>query len=110
MKIRELREVEIVSDIVCDVCLESARVDGDSLQYGLLQAHWGYGSAHDGELYEIHLCESCFFQTIASLKQQRRGQTMFSDNEKDRIAEDFGRVATHDFFNDGGRSAVKPGA
>ena len=27
MKIRELREVEIVSDIVCDVCLESARVD-----------------------------------------------------------------------------------
>ena len=52
MKIKEKKEVEIVSDILCDVCLESTRVEGYSLQYAILQAHWGYGSAHDGERYD----------------------------------------------------------
>ncbi|MNR46007.1 hypothetical protein D3C85_1649180 [compost metagenome] len=73
----------------------------------MLQAHWGYGSAHDGERYEIHLCERCFFQTVANLKQERRAQTMFSENEKDKLTDNFGMVAADDFFNDGGSSTDK---
>ena len=107
MKVKEKREVEIVSDILCDVCLDSTRVAGNGLQYALLQAQWGYGSAHDGERYEIHLCEHCFFQTVASLKQERRTQTMFSENDKGKLTDNFGMVATYDFFNDGGRSTEK---
>ena len=41
MKVKEKREVEIVSDVLCDVCLDSARVAGNGLQYALLQAQWG---------------------------------------------------------------------
>ncbi len=108
MKIKEKKEVEIVSDILCDVCLESTRVEGYSLQYAILQAHWGYGSAHDGERYEIHLCEGCFFQAVASLKQERRTQTMFSEDDKDKLTDNFGMVAVDDFFNDGGSSTDKP--
>ena len=108
MKIREMKEVETVSDILCDVCLHSTRVEGDGLQYAMLQAHWGYGSAHDGERYEIHLCERCFFQAVANLKQERRTQTMFSENEKAKLTDNFGMVSTDDFFNDGGRSTDKP--
>ena len=102
MKIKEKKAVEVVRDILCDVCLDSTRVEGGSLQYGVLQAHWGYGSAHDGERYEIHLCERCFFQAVASLKQERRIQTMFSEHDKDPLTDNFGLVATDDYFNDGG--------
>ncbi|MDR7285627.1 hypothetical protein J2X84_004476 [Pseudomonas corrugata] len=102
MKIKEKQAVEVVRDILCDVCLDSTRVEGGSLQYGVLQAHWGYGAAHDGERYEIHLCERCFFQAVASLKHERRIQTMFSEHDKDRLTDNFGLVATDDYFNDGG--------
>lgn len=108
MKVKKKREVEIVSDVLCDVCLESTRVAGNGLQYALLQAQWVYGSAHDGECYEIHLCEHCFFQTVANLKQERRTQTMSSETDKGKLADNFGMVATDDFFNDGGISIEKP--
>lgn len=107
MKVIEMKEVETVSDILCDVCLESTRVEEYGLQYAMLQAHWRYSSAHDGERYEIHLCERCFFQAVASLKQERRTQTMFSENEKDKLTDNFGMLAADDFFNDGGSSTDK---
>lgn len=34
----------------------STRIEGYGLQYGTLRANWGYGAAHDGERYEVHLC------------------------------------------------------
>ncbi len=42
---------ETVADITCDVCCQSTRVEGHGFQFGALQAHWGYGSKHDGERY-----------------------------------------------------------
>ena len=74
------QEVDVVSDIRCDVCDESCSpVEGYDPLYGTLSAKWGYGSTHDGEAYEVHLCESCFFQALASLQEQRRGHLMFSE-------------------------------
>ncbi|EJM15448.1 hypothetical protein PMI22_04288, partial [Pseudomonas sp. GM21] len=46
--------------------------------------------------------ERCFFQAVASLKQERRIQTMFSEHDNDRLTDNFGLVATDDYFNDGG--------
>lgn len=57
-----------------DVCRCSTHLDTGGNQFGTLQAHWGYGTAHDGERYELHLCEDCFFQTLTYLKQERRTQ------------------------------------
>ena len=60
MKTTAMEQTESVSDVLCDVCGDSTRVEGYGLQFGTLRASWGYGSAHDGERYEVHLCEPCF--------------------------------------------------
>uniref|UniRef100_B1J7Z9 Uncharacterized protein n=1 Tax=Pseudomonas putida (strain W619) TaxID=390235 RepID=B1J7Z9_PSEPW len=70
-------------------------------QYGTLQAHWGYGSEHDGQRFEVNLCEHCFFQTLAYLKQERRVQQLFSD-EPTAESGDLGLVAQDDYFQDTG--------
>lgn len=71
-------------------------------QYGTLQAHRGYGSDHDGQRFEVHLCEQCFFQTLAYMKQERRVQRLFSD-EPTAESGDLGLVAQDDYFQDTGR-------
>jgi hypothetical protein len=71
MKIKGLVQTESVSDVLCDVCGDSTRVEGYGLQFGALRASWGFGSAHDGERYEVHLCEPCFFRTISGLRRER---------------------------------------
>lgn len=100
MKITGNIEIEAVTDVVCDMCLCSTCVAGGGLQFATLQAHWGYGAIHDGERYELHLCESCFFQTCAYLKQERRSQNLFNDDEGTFAQENFGLVAKNDFFGD----------
>ena len=44
MEIKQLKQVEVVTDVVCDVCNQSTE-----LEFGILSAHWGYGSKHDGK-------------------------------------------------------------
>ncbi len=74
MKITGLVEVEAVTNVTCDVCGCSTRRAAGGYQYGTLHANWGYGSEHDGQRFEVHLCEHCFFQTLAYIKQERRVQ------------------------------------
>ena len=69
MKITGLVETEAVTDIVCDVCQLTTRLPSGGLQFATLRADWGYGSKHDGERYEIHLCEGCFFQAVPALNR-----------------------------------------
>lgn len=94
MKITGRVEVETVIDVVCDVCCCSTRLDTGG-QFGTLQARWGCGNAHDGERYEVHLCEDCFFQTLAYLKQERRTQHLFSEGGQD-LTNNLGLVAKDD--------------
>ncbi|NUT74145.1 hypothetical protein HNO86_03710 [Pseudomonas sp. C1C7] len=100
MKITGNIEIEAVTDVVCDVCLRSTRVTGGGLQFATFQAHWGYGTKHDGERYELHLCETCFFQTRSYLKREQQTQNCFSDNEKAIASGDFGLITRDDFFGD----------
>lgn len=87
------------ADVLCDVCGCSTRVPGCGLQYGTLQARWGYGARHDGERYRVHLCELCFFQALAGLRQERRISRLFDDEQP---ADDltFGRIARDDFWGE----------
>lgn len=62
-----MKQVEVVTDVVCDVCNQSTK-----LEFGTLSAHWGYGSRHDGEKYELQLCEKCFVYALATLKKVNR--------------------------------------
>lgn len=100
MKITGNIEVEAVTDVICDVCLRSTRVTVGGLQFATLQAHWGYGAKHDGERYELHLCETCFFQTRGNLKRERQTQNLFSDDEGAFAGDGFGLIAQDDFFGD----------
>ncbi len=85
--------------IHCAVCGDATRVPGYGQQFGSLQALWGYGSKHDGERYCVHLCEPCFFGTLAYLRQQRRIHAQ-CDDEQPTADQMFGRVARDDFFRE----------
>lgn len=101
MKVTGTMKVETVTDVLCDVCGCSTRVTPGGLQFATLKAHWGYGTTHDGERYELHLCEGCFFGAVAFLKQERRVQRMFDDARHSEVPDGrFGVVATDDFFGD----------
>ncbi|WP_338805512.1 hypothetical protein V8U11_17260 [Pseudomonas chlororaphis] len=100
MKIIGRVEIEAVTDVRCDVCDDSTRLVDGNFQYGTLQAHWGYGASHDGERYEVHLCEHCFFSTLAYLKQERRVSNLFEDDSRSPEG-DLGLVSKNDFFRDG---------
>lgn len=85
MKVTSKQLVYVVTDVLCDVCGESTSQNGQhSPQFGMLQAEWGYGSPHDGESYQVHLCEGCFFSTLAYLKEQRRVDQIFSDKSVEK--------------------------
>lgn len=101
MKITGRVVVETVTDVVCDVCRCSTRRDAGGHQFGTVQAHWGFGAAHDGKRYEVHLCEECFFKTLAYLKQERRTQHLFSEEDAD-LSDDLGLIARDDYFRDAG--------
>jgi hypothetical protein len=97
MKIIGKVEIEATKDVVCDVCLQSTKSEWGNYLYGTLQAHWGFGAKNDGQRYELHLCESCFFGVVANLKQERRVQHLFSDDGGDNV-DDFGLIAKDDYF------------
>lgn len=101
MKILGDVESQAVTDVRCDVCRKSTRLANSNLQYGRLEAQWGYGTAHDGERYEVHLCEPCFFATLAYLKQERRTANLF-DEDAGPGADELGLVSRSDWFRDGG--------
>lgn len=98
MKIMALKPVSMVNDVLCDVCSESTHAEGYGTQLGVLRASWGYGSRHDGERYEVRLCENCFFRTLSGLRRDRMVNDLFNDEAEDLSS--FGRVTRDDFFND----------
>lgn len=87
------------ADIHCEVCGEPTRVPGYGQQYGTLEAHWGYGSNHDGDYYRVRLCEPCFFATLAYLRQERRINRLFDDDTPVGNPS-FGQVARDDWFGE----------
>jgi hypothetical protein len=92
MRIMTQKLVDVVEDVRCDICGDSTSSEGKHApQFGVLNADWGYGSRHDGERYELHLCEGCFFSALVTLNQERRTCRMLDENADDQAAE-FGLV------------------
>jgi len=79
MEIKSQALVNVVEDVICDVCCSGTRIPGYGLQYGKLEAQWGYGTQHDGEHYRVHLCEHCFFRVLSGLRRKRMVNGMFDD-------------------------------
>ena len=85
MEIQQTKQVEVVADVLCDVCNQSTQ-----LEFATLSANWGYGSKHDGERYELQLCEKCFFYALATLKKGRADEFMFDENFDPSTLDGFG--------------------
>lgn len=79
MELKENRTVLITSDVLCDICGNSTTIEGVSAGFGVLSALWEYGSKHDGERYEVHLCEICFFNTLAKLRRDHMTNHLFDE-------------------------------
>ena len=65
---------------------------GNQTYFGTLAARWGYGSQHDGAQYQVHLCETCFFEALANLRQAHRLQNLFAEDYQPADPDHFGRV------------------
>jgi hypothetical protein len=94
MKTTAVDQTGSASDVLCDVCNESTSVESHGPQFGTLRANWEFRSPPNGERYEIHLCERCFFSVLAGLRRTRLLNTMLSDGWED--LSNFGRVAGND--------------
>ncbi|MCY1297403.1 hypothetical protein D9M70_468410 [compost metagenome] len=68
----------------------------------VLFARLGVSARHDSGRYALHLCEPCFFRTLAGLRRERIVNIMFSDVDED--LSHFGRITRDDYFNDGSGS------
>jgi hypothetical protein len=66
---KEYRQVE--DRVYCDICGNSCSTDLFGGEYATIEAVWGYGSKHDGEKYDIQICEGCFFETVRWMKSKR---------------------------------------
>jgi len=71
MKRFKKKSVDILAEIICDICGGSCSYENFGHEYASIEAVWGYGSTMDGKEYEIHLCESCFKSIIKYLKERR---------------------------------------
>lgn len=97
MEINSQALVNVVEGVLCDVCCSSTNIPGYGLQYGRLEAQWGYGAQHDGEHYRVHLCEPCFFRVLSSLRRERMVNGMF-DDDKPFSADGFGLISADNFL------------
>ena len=84
--LEEYNHLEQTKDILCDVCMESTK-----LNHAVLSTNWGKESKHDGEQYQLYLCEACFFATVATLKREHRVKQMFNEDFNEAELERFGR-------------------
>ena len=88
----------LLEGVRCDLCGSDMRIPGYGQQVGVLHARWGCGSRHDGEHYRVQLCEGCFFQVLAYIRQERRIQRLFDEEPLDD--QDFGLITGGDCRGD----------
>lgn len=54
------RKVDVLSDVICDICGESCRDKKFGLSnYSTFSADWGYGSSNDMKRWYGEYCEAC---------------------------------------------------
>lgn len=79
MKIKGIEPREVVINVKCDGCGESTRKE-QTFEYATLSAAWDCNSRHDGECYEIQLCEICFYGVLGHIRELYRANTLFKED------------------------------
>jgi len=84
IKTKENREIEVITDILCDSCGKSCKTDVD-YEYMTLEANWGYGTEKDLEKWSAHLCEDCVDEKLSFIKFKKSNinfQTVLGTDEE----------------------------
>jgi hypothetical protein len=98
MEIKSQALVDVVENVICDVCRSGTCIPDYGPQCGKLEAQWGYGFQHDGEHYRVHLCEPCFFMVLSGLRRERMVNGMFADQPFS--SEDFDLVSKGNYWEE----------
>lgn len=75
MEVNRILLKENIQNLECDICDKSLQLD-----YGVLKANWAASSHVRRPEYEVHLCKSCFFGTLAYLRSQKKMNHLFDEN------------------------------
>lgn len=67
----KLVEKKVTDKTFCDVCGKNCTDDMGNHENATLEATWGYSSHSDGLQFTIHICENCFYDTVAFLRNKR---------------------------------------
>jgi len=83
---KQNRKVDVITDIICDCCGESCKVnefviDNDlrddhgemyyAFEYMELKVNWGYDSSKDTETWKAQVCEKCVDEKFTFVKFQK---------------------------------------
>ena len=94
LKVTESQPVQVMIDVVCDICGVSTKSQAGPCHYGTLGAEFGFGSMHDGESYEVDLCENCFFDALTFTRHASSTKLMASRTGDAQAPKNFGLVDT----------------
>ena len=64
-KIRKM--VDVVTDILCDCCGKSCKVENGDYEYMELKASWGYSTKKDLERWTAKVCEKCVDEKFSTM-------------------------------------------
>lgn len=67
---KKLEEVEVVADIICDICGASCKTEYGN-EYLSLTTSWGYMSNKDLETWKAQICEKCVDEHFKIVKFQK---------------------------------------
>jgi len=70
---KEVKEQEIVEDIICDCCGKSCKTDY-GFEYMTMLAKWGFGSNKDMERWGAHICERCVDEKFSNINFTKENQ------------------------------------
>lgn len=60
----------VIDNVVCDVCSKVCPNAFYLTESATIEAHWGYGSKHDGLQFEIDICEDCFMDMMGWMQNK----------------------------------------
>ena len=84
------KESEEITDIFCDICARSCKSSDYDMgyhgfEYMSLKANWGYGSNHDGEVWEAQVCERCVVEQLSLVVNfHRDGPAIYEYSEEEK--------------------------
>ena len=63
---------KVIDYVICDSCGQNCKGNSNyESEYATLRANWGYWSDSDGQNYELHLCEHCFYDVLGHIKAKK---------------------------------------